>query len=461
MRDFFRGKTSLRTKGEWLSLGLTIVIGPTVLAIAGQFIHEAAGYSTIIFLALVAMVYVTLARGQLLGSCVLIDKGNFPQVLHVVERCASLLGVPVPLVFVRDDIQSPVVALGFGEPYSLVLSSHWLKHFKEDELTFMVGRELGNIAAGHTRITSLLSVNGRENALISLIFGAFLRRTEYTADRLGLLCCGSTDAAERAIMMSTFHHFGREIDIASFARQRDTFGNDSILAMGEWLTAQPYATNRIAELRTFRASTLYAYWEDRILSNPISMAAFSPVPRTGTVQRGDCAGFGRRIAAIAIDLVAVWGLFILGPSAGVVQTDTPAAQSGAPAAQSAQDASQTRAQLGRLVGIIPRKTGYTFLVFAGLPQEFLVYNIVLVALCGQTLGMMVLAVKVTRTDFKRPSVWQTIWRYLVSPAGIFSYLMGPFARIEWHDRLSATRVVTLERTFERAPALADGAAANA
>ena len=54
---------------------------------------------------------------------------------------------------------------GFGEPYALVLSSHWIEIFADDELAFMIGRELGHIAAGHTRFHSLLSVNGNENPL--------------------------------------------------------------------------------------------------------------------------------------------------------------------------------------------------------------------------------------------------------------------------------------------------------
>jgi hypothetical protein len=343
----------------------------------------------------------------------------------------------------------------------------------------MIGRELGNIAAGHTRITSLLSVNGRENALIALIFGAFLRRTEYTADRMGLLCCGSVDAAERAVILSTFHHFGREIDIEKFAHQRDEFGGDSVLAMGEWLTAQPYPTNRIARLREFRASALYAYWEEKILANPISMAAFSPVPRAGKVQKADCAGFGRRIAAVAIDLVAVWALFILGPNTQSSHaTDTPAVQTqrGTHVKINGKDVNldtlsdkdlQALAKTNpvandrwlRLLGVIRKNNNYTFTVLTGLPQEFLIYNIILVALCGQTLGMMIVAIKVTRTDFTRPSVVQIIWRYLVSPLGVVTYLLGPFARIEWHDKLSGTRVVRLESTFERAslPALAESA----
>ena len=113
----------------------------------------------------------------------------------------------------------PVAALGFGEPYALVLSSHWIEVFEDDELAFMVGRELGHIAAGHTRFLSLLSVNGNENPLISLIFGAWLRRCTFTCDKVGLLCCGSLDAAIRAMGVAAFHEFGRKIDYQAFAEQ--------------------------------------------------------------------------------------------------------------------------------------------------------------------------------------------------------------------------------------------------
>ena len=76
----------------------------------------------------------------------------------------------------------------------------------------MIGRELGHIASGHTRLTSLLSVNGNENVIVSLVFGAWLRKLELTCDRVGLLCCGSLDSAMRAVAISSFGHFGRKID---------------------------------------------------------------------------------------------------------------------------------------------------------------------------------------------------------------------------------------------------------
>jgi len=475
VRNFFGGKTSLRTRGEWLSLWLTLLCLPLVLALVGPFFH-AEGLSTVILLAVLAMVYVTLARGQLLGSSVLIHKNHFPEVFEVVERCASMIGIPVPMVFVRDDMLVPVVTLGFGEPYSLVLSSHWLKHFEPDELTFMIGRELGNIAAGHTRLTSLLSVNGRENPLVAIVFGAWLRRTEYTADRFGLLCCGSLEAANRAITIATFHHFGREVDIDAFAAQRAVFGNDSILNMGEWLSSVPYATNRLQRLRGFRDSVLYAYWEEELIKNPLAFEAFTPIPRQGTVARADCAGFGRRIAALVIDLIVIASIFSLTPEVSratdsttpkknVVVMDNATLQKvekgvsdgKKPNADGVQKIKATteggvRDSLWRFLGVFHTGEAWTVLPFGGLPQEFMVYSFILVALSGQTLGMMILAVKVTTTRFHRPPIWLALWRALISPLGIFTFLLGPLARIELHDRLSGTRVVRLERTFERAPA---------
>ena len=138
----------------------------------------------------------------------------------------------MPLVFVREDNYVPVAALGFGEPYALVLSSHWIEVFRDDELAFMIGRELGHIAAGHTRFLSLLSVNGKENPLISLIFGGWLRRCTMTCDKVGLLCCGTIDAAIRAIGVAEFHEFGRKVDYQAFAEQHAEIEADNDLALG-------------------------------------------------------------------------------------------------------------------------------------------------------------------------------------------------------------------------------------
>jgi Zn-dependent protease with chaperone function len=450
--DFFSRQWSLRTRGEWTALCITILLAPLVLGVVGSLLHQTLGVSSLAVLVVVAMIYVTLARGQLLGSSVLITRAQFPRVFGVVERCASLLHLPMPLIFVRDDILVPIVALGFGDPYSLVISSHWLDHFSDDELTFMVGRELGHVAAGHTRLTSLLSVNGRENILISIAFGAWLRRTEYTADRMGILCCGSDDAAQRAIAVATLHRFARSIDAQTFARQKAELSEDSVLRMGEWFAAQPYATNRVARLIEFKASQLYRYWEERLLADPAAHAALAPVPRSGAVQGADCAGFGRRLAALGIDLVLVAALAQAIPTLF-----------GAPSPSDSHVTVKLNPQEMRNVEsyaptpvvwvskALQSASGIFNLNFgvSGILLKLAIYSFVLVAVAGQTFGMMILAIKVTTKHFARPPPWLTLWRYVIAvPLGVFSYLFGFLARVQLIDRLSGTRVVRLERALD-------------
>ncbi len=419
MQELFRGKFSIRERFEWTILIVTLAFAPTIAFVIGRVWHEIIGVSSIGILIVVAMVYVTIARGALLGSCIMITKTQFPELFAVVERCSSILELPMPMVFVRDDIHVPVVAVGFGDPYSLIISSHWLDHFKEDELTFMIGRELGHIAGGHTRLTSILSVNGRENAIISVIFGAWLRRTEYTADRVGLLCCGTTQAAYRAIALCEFHLFARKVDLGAFAQQRAEIAQDSVLRLGEWLSSVPYATNRMERARLFHHAALYGYWEERIVSQPA--AGTAPAEhRADHVEKQDCASFGRRLAAIAIDLALVSAF------GNVVVTTVGAHPSG--------------------LHVSTMGPGDNVSWF-----EFLAYNIILVAIAGQTFGMMIVSVRVTNLHFGRPGFLQVIWRYLIAtPLFFLSVLWPGFWRVELHDRASGTRLVGLERTLRQA-----------
>ncbi|HYL27496.1 MAG TPA: M48 family metallopeptidase, partial [Candidatus Nitrosotalea sp.] len=305
MQALFEGPGSLREPSERIAFWLTALFAfPAALAI-GYVLHESIGASQVALFIVIAMVYVTLARGRLLGSSVRVHQRQYPRVFTIVRQTCAALEIPMPLIFVREDNNVPVVALGFGEPYALVLSSHWIELFADDELAFMVGRELGHIAAGHTRFHSLLSVNGNENPLISLIFGAWLRRCALTCDKIGLLCCGSLDAAIRAMGIAAFHEFGRKVDYEAFAEQHAEVQTDTVLRWGEWLSSEPYATRRIASLRTFMASNQYAIAEAWFLRERSEEPPALAAPGTTQVGPRDCAGWWRRFAAWGIDAVVV------------------------------------------------------------------------------------------------------------------------------------------------------------
>jgi uncharacterized RDD family membrane protein YckC len=448
-----------------------------------------------------------------LGSSVRIHQTQYPRVFAIAKRACAALDIPMPLIFVREDNLVPVAALGFGEPYALVLSTHWIEVFRDDELAFAIGRELGHIAAGHTRFLSLLSVNGNENPLISLIFGAWLRRCTTSCDKIGLLCCGSLDAAIRSIGVSSFHEFGRRVDYDVFAEQHNEIQADSVLRWGTWLGSEPYATARIASLRRFIASPAYehaARWFKREREEEPPLLT---EPGTAKVVDKDCAGWWRRFAAYAIDFIVVsavitsFGGSVLAvnrqpnvsvspgnvnialPTGGKIQIEgkkhehkvycaTPAiCRSMGVAASPASSASPSSmlspspapGGQGALGPFLFGDNGVSLDAFGsaiplnndtltapiralGVGFWFPLYLAVLVIVAGQSFGMMISGLRVVTVDYGRPGIFRTLVRYGL----VFAlwWLIMPMSifwhRVLLHDRLTKTRLVKVERVIARA-----------
>jgi Zn-dependent protease with chaperone function len=488
VHPLFTGTLSLREPSERLAFRLTALFALPAALLIGYVLHESIGASQVALFIVIAMVYVTLARGRLLGTSVRIHQTQYPRVFSIAQNAAAALEIPMPLIFVREDNFVPAVALGLGQPYALVLSGHWIELFSDDELAFVIGRELGHIAAGHTRFHSLLSVNGNENPLISLIFGAWLRRCALTCDRVGLLCCGSLDAAVRALGVTTFHAFGRRVDYEAFAEQHAEIASDSVLRWGEWLSSEPYATRRIASMRRFITSASYLDAQAWFVRERGEVPPALVLPGEATVAPRDCAGWWRRFAAAGIDAVVVTAIITSfggsvapGPrqseaNISVVPGDVTASVPGLgavtirgkthavttagspspapsrnwrwenPAEKTLGEGSLSRA-IGEIVTIVAetiRHLGFFF--------WFPIYLTLLVVLAGQTFGMMIAGLRVVTIDFRTPSVGRTIWRYIIVFLVWWLVVALSFfwRRILLHDRLSKTRVVKVERVIARA-----------
>ena len=436
--DLFASPVSLRWPTERRAFWLTLLFAPATVAFVSIVIPEHFSAQQVALLIVVAMVYVTIARGRLLGTSIRAHDRQLPALHKIVERCARLLGVPMPHVFVREDLFVCITGMGLGQPYSLALSSQWLPHLEEDEIAFLVGSELGHIAAGHTRLTSLFSASGKENPLVALVFGAWLRRTEYTADRVGLLCCGSLDAAIRAIFKCSFHPLASQVSFVAFSDQRRELTVDPGLKMGEWLGEAPYAVNRLRELQLFHESPLFERWKaefDR-RRDELDSAAAAPVDVPWAPKD---AGTFRRALAYFVDFILVSNIV---SGVDFLTAPTTVKQFGAnappiPSPTTLDQLIETWAkEHGMTIGITVGGFGELFLVLA--------YSALLVAFTGRTFGMMIFGLRVVRDDLTRVSAGRSIWRYflafftfvLVVPL-FFGLAKGRYL----HDRFSKTRVI--------------------
>jgi Zn-dependent protease with chaperone function/uncharacterized RDD family membrane protein YckC len=431
----FAGRDSLRVRGERSTFVWTLLTLPITVVVLGWVLQHAITWQEIALLVVVAMVYVSFARGRLLGGGLRVHAGQFGHVYAVVDECARRMRMPTPHVFVRDDPFVPVVAIGIGEPYAIVLSAQYVEHFGEDELRFLIGRELGHIAAGHTRFTSLLSANGRETGVIALAFGAWLRRIDYTADRVGLLCCGSLDAAIRAIAVSTFGSIGRKVDLGAFAEQLRELNEEPSLRIAEWTASTPYSTNRIAALHRFARDPLYARWAQRFAEN----AAQAPV---ADAREAVYASFWRRATALVVDLAVIQAIV---PAALAVQrtfTPDPAATAALKELSADRD---TPSWVAALVGHASQ--GHVNISFGGngiLSLAMSVYVILLVGLVGQTFGMMVADLRVVGANRDRIGIGRAIGRYISLVGSLFAIVgwFSIFRRVQPYEKWSGTRLIS-------------------
>ena len=442
--SLFKGPDSLRRRGENRALWLTLFFAPATVGLVGYVLREQLTGQQIAFFIVAAMVYVSIARGRLLGTSVRVHERQLPELYAIAARCARDLGMRMPQIFVREDQYTCVTSMGLGEPYSIIISSTWLPHLDDDELAFLIGCELGHIAAGHTRITSLFTASGKENPFISIVFGAWLRRTEYTADRVGLLCCGSIEAASRAVFTCAFHQVSKKVDYTAFIDQRVELQSDPTLRLGELLGQEPYATNSLRELETFAASPLYERWRAKLAAERQTTAIVVPVsatPARGTrVDKRALAGTWLRAAAFGLDWIIVSAIVSSGEVLKVDVSDTPAAKHHVATSDMSTMALQQygidwlNAHLPLFQAALPDAVGF-ICVF--------LYAAVLVALVGRTFGMMILGLQVVRPDFRRVGAGRAIWRAIVL---FFSFafvlpLVGFFWRPAMQDRISGTRVV--------------------
>jgi Zn-dependent protease with chaperone function/uncharacterized RDD family membrane protein YckC len=427
----FEGPNSLRVRGERAALRLCVLAAPITIGFV-SIVFPGVSLSEFVLLIVGGLAFVSISRGKLIGSSIRIDERQLPELHAIARDVAQRLGMTPPQIFVRDDPSVPITATGIGEPYALIISSQYYEHLRRGELAFLIARELAHIAAGHTRFTSLLSASGRENPAVALVFGAWLRRTEYTADRVGVLCCDGIEDALGGISISTYHSIGRRVDMRAIAEQRNELQADATLRMGEWVAGMPFATNRLEALQRFVTSPLAATWRDT-LAAPLAPLATELVPAADRVVRRDCAPLGRRIAAFAIDF-AVIGAILKTPLGSVVKVSSTDVDADTPHWLKTLLAHHSLVHFG----------GDLFVTFA----VFFIYSALLVALSGQTLGMMLMELRVVTTRYARPTIVQSVWRYAVAFGSAISAfaLMGFFMRVHPHDRLSRTRLVRGRKT---------------
>jgi len=204
---------------------------------------------------------------------------SFTSLYKLVARCAEILSCPVPEVYVTTNPTLGAYTVGHRRT-SVVLHSSLVESLTADELSFVIGHELGHIKCGHglyrqlgalllqywDAASSLIPVPGIGLLRIPLLiaYWEWYRRAEFTCDRAGLLCLQAVQPGLTALgkLAGKVTGFEEEFDVESAIAQ--SMGhkevNKLVLVVSILNNAQnthPFIPVRLKRLREYSESEDY------------------------------------------------------------------------------------------------------------------------------------------------------------------------------------------------------------
>lgn len=209
------------------------------------------------------------AFGQSIAEGIPVNERSFPHVHNMVKQCADTLSIPMPYVVVSNSIGFNAFTAGSDQEPYIVLGNMLVKAMTEEQLLFAIGHECGHVAMGHVVYQSVVNalallassvpiLGDLINSTAGIALNAWSRRSEISADRAGLLCCGDLEVAQRALMQIEMGLIdANDASIEDYVRNSTRFRNGSVLRrIGEYGSAHPMLPKRIEALALFMESSL-------------------------------------------------------------------------------------------------------------------------------------------------------------------------------------------------------------
>lgn len=230
---------------------LSLVIAISVVLFISYAILE-INYILLVIIFVSQLTYILIQQKQIQGLSIKITKDQYSRIYAVIVRKAEQLQIDVPDSFITFDPMINAFVMGFKKPYTLVLNSALVEAMDEEELSFIIGHELGHIKLNHSRFKSLVSPLDQNLPVITFIFNQWLRKSEYSADRSGILLSGKPEACIRALLkMAVGAKLFRELHAHVMDEQIEAASDTRLERMSELFLTHPYITNRIKQVVEF------------------------------------------------------------------------------------------------------------------------------------------------------------------------------------------------------------------
>jgi Zn-dependent protease with chaperone function/uncharacterized membrane protein YkvA (DUF1232 family) len=188
-----------RHPGESLALALSVAVLVGISALGGVLLG-------VLLIVLLGVSYAVAHRGhrQTVRRAVRVDRKSYPRVQACLDRCYRHLPSVEMNILVVESLDLRTYTFGIDRPYTIVLNAGLIQALSEDELTVVLGHEMGHVLFEHTFFSSLMGSVLHRSSLVNLgwalVFMRWRRLAERTADRISLLAGGQLDVALRTLI---------------------------------------------------------------------------------------------------------------------------------------------------------------------------------------------------------------------------------------------------------------------
>jgi len=207
------------------------------------------------------------ARKGLLKSSMKLTEKLAPTVYAIGNACKAVLGLECEIEFYvyQDNQFNACCYPPDGKRLYIMLTSSLLEKFDDDELSFVIGHEIGHVLFNHIKYfpkALLHHGEGHLSPIHAMKLFAWGRAGEITADRVGLLCCKDFNVAARAFfklssgVTSDSLSFNLDEYVSQFVDLNAEMAQDTI-DPSDWYSSHPFSPLRIKALEIFQRSETY------------------------------------------------------------------------------------------------------------------------------------------------------------------------------------------------------------
>jgi len=212
----------------------------------------------VIFAGVMALSYymsLRLLRAVWLSQGARVDAEHFPHIQQAVDDVRGTLGYdkPIEVYVVEATLVNALITALLGTRF-LVLFSQLVEGAEDDpeQLRALIGHEIGHVVAGHFRFHFLMLLG----AWVPLLWNAWSRACEYTADRIGYACSGNLEATERLLAtLSVGWRLARHVRPQKMIEQANEATGSLAARYLELTSTHPMLVKRIRALRAASTGT--------------------------------------------------------------------------------------------------------------------------------------------------------------------------------------------------------------